>query len=224
MTRMAIAFLLCSQLNCFYRYQHEKLESIELREKKELKSLSLNFEKNPDNSFRFNAMFLAFLPLVLSAQNENYSPFDDVSEERIPVEILLNKYLKINLKKRFIINEINDSNSEKEINSDLLILGKTKHYYCQETLHTFAISFAAILLGFFGVPLIRQNCTVEVNFSIRENKSNTEIFQKDYRGYFSILRGFYYNNSNEEVLRIHNRMIIKLVRRFILDSESYLTK
>ncbi|WP_232371599.1 hypothetical protein [Leptospira ainazelensis] len=221
---MAITLLICFQLNCFYRYQHETLENIELREKKEIKSLTLNFEKNPDDSFRFNAMFLAFLPLVLSAPNENYSPFDDVNEERIPVEILLKKYLKINLKKRFIIDEINDSDSGKEISSELLIIGKTKHYFCQETLHTFAISFAALFLGFFGVPLIHQNCTVEVNFSIKKNKSNTEVFQKDYHGYFSIFRGFYYNNSNEEVLRIHNRMIIKLVRRFILDSESYMIK
>ncbi len=221
---MAITLLICFQLNCFYRYQHETLENIEVREKKGIKSLTLNFEKNPDDSFRFNAMFLAFLPLVLSARNENYSPFDDVNEERIPVEILLKKYLKINLKKRFIIGEINDSDSGKEISSELLIIGKTKHYFCQETLHTFAISFAALFLGFFGVPLIHQNCTVEVNFSIKENKSNTEVFQKDYHGYFSIFRGFYYNNSNEEVLRIHNRMIIKLVRRFILDSESYIIK
>lgn len=221
---MAIVFLVCSQLNCFYRYQHEKLENIELREKKELKTISLKFEKNPDDSFRINAMFLAFLPLVLSAPNENYSPFDDVGEERIPAETLLKKHLKINLKKRFNINEINDSDPGKDFSSDLLITGKTKHYFCQETLHTFAISFAALFLGFFGVPLIHQKCTVEVNFSIRENKSNTEIFQKDYFGYFSIHRGLYYNNSNEEVLRIHNRMIIKLVRRFILDSENYLIK
>ncbi|WP_206698829.1 hypothetical protein [Leptospira stimsonii] len=224
MTRIIIFSLICYQLNCFYRYHHETLENIELREKKELKSIILKFEKSPDNSFRFNAMFLAFFPLVLSAPNENYSPFDDVNEERIPIETLIKKYLKINLKKRFVINEINDFDSEKEISSDLLITGKTKYYFCQETLHTFAISFAALLLGFFGVPLIHQNCSVTVAFSIRENQTNSEIFQKDYHGYFSILRGFYYNNSNEEVLRIHNRMIIKLVRNFILDSEKYLIK
>lgn len=145
MIRIIIFSLICFHLNCFYRYRHETLENIELREKKELKSIILKFEKSPENSFRFNAMFLAFIPLVLSAPNENYSPFDDVNEERIPIETLLKKYLKINLKKRFVINEINDSNSEKAISSDLLITGKTKYYFCQETLHTFAISFAALL-------------------------------------------------------------------------------
>lgn len=224
MLRITIFTIIFFQLSCFYRYRHEPLENIELREKKEIKTLDLKFEKNPDNSFRFNAMFLAFIPLVLSAPNDNYSPYDDVNEERIPIEILLKKYLKVNLKKRFIINDINYSDSGKETISDLLIIGKTKLYFCNETLHTFAVSFAALALGFFGVPLIHQKCYVDVDFRIRENKSNAEIFQKEYHGYFSIHRGFYYNNSNEEVLRIHNRMIIKLVRKFILDSENYLIK
>ncbi|AGS80662.1 hypothetical protein LEP1GSC052_0088 [Leptospira phage vb_LkmZ_Bejolso9-LE1] len=222
MNKILIILLTSFQLTCFYRYQHEKLENIDLREKKELKSLNINFEKYTDNATRLNVKFVAFLPLVLSAPNERYSPFDDVNEERIPIEALLKKYLKINLKKRFILNEITDFDLTKDINSDLFITSKVKHYFCQETLHTFAISFAALFLGAFGVPLIHQKCSIEVHFSVREMKSNTEIFQNNYLGYFSIFRGFYYNNSDEEVLRIHNRMIIRIIRKFIIDSETYL--
>lgn len=224
MNRMAITFLICFQLNCIYRYQHEKLENIDIQEKKGLKSLNINFEKYTDETTRLNVKFIALLPLVLSAPNEKYSPFDDVNEERIPIEVLLKKYLKSNLKRRFILNEITDFNLAKDVNSDLFITGKVKHYFCQETLHTFAISFAALFLGVFGVPLIHQKCSTEVHFSVIENKSNTEIFQKNYHGYFSIFRGFYYNNSDEEVLRIHNRMLIRIIRKFIIDSETYLAK
>ncbi len=159
---------------------------------------------------------MAYLPLILESQNEDYSPFDDVNLDRIPIENTIKDNIHLQLRKASPKLKIQFNNTLDNNNSDILLMINIQNYFCRRTTKFYGLSLYGIFLFLSGLPIFLDQCFLSVESSIKTLKSD-EISKFNYSNSFDIHRGIYYNSNVEENMYLHDQMINETVQNIIND-------
>lgn len=182
---------------------------------KKINSIRIQIEEYKPG-FRFDASFIAFLPLVLEAPNEDYSPFDDLDMPRIPVEQSLRLKLKQTLHAISPNANIYLEREKEGTKTETLLQIKIEYANCTRVTKMYAVSIAGFILHLFGLPIFQDSCSVSV-LAISKHQNSSEEKRTTQQESFRITRGVYYNTEPELSNVLYDRMLNAVVTKIVSD-------
>ncbi|TGL56386.1 hypothetical protein EHQ58_17330 [Leptospira ognonensis] len=182
---------------------------------KKIKSIRIEIEEYKPG-FRFDVSFLAFLPLVLEAPNEDYSPFDDLDLPRIPIDQSLRLKLKHTLLAQSPNAHIYLEREMDTTKAETLLRIKIERANCTRVMKMYAVSIAGFIFHLFGLPIFQDSCSVSVA-TLTKNQNASEEKRSTQDASFRITRGVYYNTEPEISKVMYDRMLNAIVTKIAAD-------
>ena len=162
--------------------------------------------------------FFAFIPLVIYGKiSENFPEIRNRDKENFTFDTPLKYFIADTLKIEFLnryklknifISEIEDSKLDYSIESEL------NRFYCETRIYTYGLSVLGIYTWFFGIPMAKVECELNMKIKILDKISNS-IFNKEYKLEENGWVGMF--NSNKAKYEIPEKILKNLMNEFFKD-------